>query len=259
MTTPPSVHVFFTPDQTDEMALRGKTVVMIDVLRASTTIAVALRNGAREIIPVTTVESAVKLSGNLFGEVILLGGERNGKPIEGFHLGNSPSEYTEERVTGKSIIFSTTNGSQAMVRARHSREMLVCSFVNLSAVAEPLRRQPRDVMIVCAGNNGVFSLEDAVCAGMLVQKLSEGPGPAPGLSDAALGAQTLARAFGRNILKMLRTSEHGRYLAGIGLGDDLAFCAGLDTVPVLPELSGSVVKLRREAETAGRVGQTVAS
>ena len=108
------VEVFFTPHQVDEMYLRDRIVVVIDVLRASTTIAMALRNGAKEIIPVATVESAMKIVGNLFGDVTLLGGERNGKMIEGFNLGNSPLEYIEERVRGKSIIFSTTNGSQAM-------------------------------------------------------------------------------------------------------------------------------------------------
>src|SRR5512137_1555542 len=114
------VDLYITPHQTDELALRDKTVVVIDVLRASTSIITALKNGAREIIPVTTVESAVKISGNLFGDVILLGGERNGKMIEGFHLGNSPANYSEEKVKGKAIIFSTTNGSHALVKARYA-------------------------------------------------------------------------------------------------------------------------------------------
>ena len=92
------IDVHFTPYQTDELVLREKTVVVIDVLRASTTIVTALINGAKEIIPVATVESAVKISGNLFGDVILLGGERNGKMIEGFNLGNSPTEYSAEKV-----------------------------------------------------------------------------------------------------------------------------------------------------------------
>ena len=242
------VDLFFTPGQTDEMSLRGKTVVMIDVLRASTTIATALRNGAKEIIPVATVESAVKLSGNLFGDVILLGGERNGKMIEGFHLGNSPSEYTEERVKGKSIIFSSTNGSQAMVKARFAREMLVCGFVNISTVAAFLRDAERDFVVVCAGSNGMFSLEDAVAAGLLIQKLADDRHLTLELSDAALAAQSLYKAFGRGIPKMLRSVEHGRYLTQIGYEADLALCAAIDTVPVLPEFAGSVVKLRRDAE-----------
>lgn len=242
------IDLFFTPGQTDEMSLRGKSVVMIDVLRASTTIATALRNGAKEVIPVTTVESAVKISGNLIGDVILLGGERNGRMIEGFHLGNSPSEYTEERVKGKSIIFSSTNGSQAMVKARFARELVVCGFVNISAVTAFLREGERDVVVVCAGSNGMFSLEDAVCAGLLIQKLGDDRRLTMELSDAALAALTLYKTMGRTLPKLMKTSEHGRYLAEIGFEHDLAYCSALDTVPVIPLLSGSVVRLRREAE-----------
>ncbi|MFN0158258.1 MAG: 2-phosphosulfolactate phosphatase [Bacteroidota bacterium] len=242
------VELFFTPNQTDEMSLRGKTVIVIDVLRASTTIATALRSGVKEIIPVATVESAVKISGNLFGDVILLGGERNGKMIEGFNLGNSPLEYTEERVKGKSVIFSSTNGSQAIVKARYAREMFVCGFINISVVTEYLRAARRDVVVLCAGKNGMFSIEDAVCAGMVLQKLSESESTAVVLSDAALAALTLYKAFGKNILKMLKSSEHGRYLTEIGFAEDLVVCAGVDTIPILPQFIGSVIKMKKEVE-----------
>ncbi|HTY57771.1 MAG TPA: 2-phosphosulfolactate phosphatase [Bacteroidota bacterium] len=242
------IDLHFTPHQTDELALREKTVVVIDVLRASTTIVTALSNGAREIIPVATVESAVKISGNLFGDVILLGGERNGRMIDGFNLGNSPAEYTPERVRGKALIFSTPNGSQAIVKARYARELFVCGFVNMETVAEALRSAPRDFTIVCAGNDGVLSMEDSVCAGMLVSRVA-----APGkleadLSDGALVARTLYRTFGRGILKMMKSSDHGRHLLEIGFGDDLKICSGIDTLPVLPLLEGNVIKLRSGEE-----------
>ncbi len=242
------VDLLFTPNQTDEMGLRGKSVVVIDVLRASTSIATALHHGAKEIIPVTTVESAVKISGNLFGDVILLGGERNGKRIQGFHLGNSPSEYSIERVKGKSIIFSSTNGSQAMVKARYSREMVVCGFVNISRVASFVRENRRDITILCAGTNGMFSLEDAVCAGALLAKLGEKNSIELILSDAAQAAAALYKTFGKSVLKMIKGTEHGMYLAEIGFADDLPVCAGVDTIPVLPQLSGSVVKIKQDVE-----------
>ena len=108
------IEVHFTPNHLDEMQLKDKNIVIIDVLRASTTIITALHHGAKEIIPVSTVENAVKISGSLFGDVTLRAGERNAKMIEGFNLGNSPLEYTEEVVKGKSIILMTTNGSVAM-------------------------------------------------------------------------------------------------------------------------------------------------
>jgi 2-phosphosulfolactate phosphatase len=244
--TPMRVDLHFTPGQVDELALREKTVVVIDVLRASTTIITALANGAREIIPVATVESAVKISGNLFGDVVLRGGERNGKIIEGFNLGNSPFEYTEERVKGKSIIFSTTNGSQALVKARYARELAVCGFVNMSTVATFLHAAPRDFAVVCAGRNGMFSLEDSVCAGMLLARVTDDQSLDVALSDGAQAVMALFKTFGKNIPRMIARADHGRYLQEIGFGDDLKVCAGIDTIPVLPLQDGNVLKLRRE-------------
>ncbi len=238
-----NVELHFTPDQTDELTLRDKTVVVIDVLRATSSIITALGNGAKEIIPVTTVESAMKISGNLFGDVILLGGERHGKMIEGFNLGNSPFDYSEEKVKGKSIIFSSTNGSQAMVKARFAREMTLCAFVNMSRVVEFLAANPRDFIIVCSGTNGMFSMEDSVCAGMLIGRLLERKLELS-LLDGAQAALLLYKAAGKNLLKMLKTAQHGKYLDEIGFGEDLKYCAQVDAVPILPQLDGNVIRLK---------------
>lgn len=235
--------VFFTSQQLDEMFLRDKTVAVIDVLRASTTICQALINGAKEIIPVTTVEAAMKIVGNLFGDVTLLGGERGGRKIEGFNLGNSPLEYTDERVRGRTIIFSSTNGSQALVKSRYAREMVVCGFVNISAVASFLANPERDITIVCAGCDGGFSMEDAVCAGMLLHMLAE-RNEAVTYGDAGSAALALFKAFGKNVHKMINNSDHGTYLKEIGLGDDLKVCGEVDAIPVLPQLAGNVIRLK---------------
>jgi 2-phosphosulfolactate phosphatase len=242
------VDLHFTPHQADELLLRDKTVVVVDVLRASTSIATALRNGAKEIIPVTTVERAVKISGNLFGDYVLRGGERNGRIIEGFNLGNSPSDYAEEKVKGKAIIFSSTNGSFAIDKARYARDMVICGFVNMSPVVEFLARNDQDFTIVCAGNNGMFSLEDSVCAGMVLQKLSGQEDATLVMADAAIAAVLLYKGYSKNILKMIRNCEHGKYLAGIGFADDLSLCAATDSVPVLPQLVGNVIKLKSDIE-----------
>jgi len=253
------IDLSFTPGQADDLTLRDKTVVVIDVLRASTSIVTALSNGAREIIPATTVESAMKISGNLAGNVVLLGGERNGKRIEGFSLGNSPLEYTEERVKGKAIIFTSTNGSQAIVRARYAQELVVCGFINISVVAEFLRERPRDFVVVCAGRNGMFSMEDTVCAGMLLSRVVDEAAAGASLSDGAMAAMVLSRSFGKGLLKMMKSTEHGRYLEEIGFGEDLKVCAAVDSVPVLPLLEGNVLRLRREAEKRESVPLTVTS
>lgn len=243
------IDLSFSTGQFDDLQLRDKNIVVIDVLRASSTIAVALNNGAREVIPVASIESAVKISGSLFGEVTLRGGERNGKTIEGFNLGNSPLEYSESAVKGKSIIYCTTNGSVAMAKSRYARTLIVGSFVNLTTVVEFMREENKDYLIICAGRLntvGFFSLEDAVCAGMMIQKLMKYESLEVNLSDSAKAAHALYKSFGRSILKMLKTSEHGKYLIEIGFADDLKICAAVDSIPVLPVQIENKIKLKKE-------------
>lgn len=248
------IDLCFTPFELDELDLRDKNVIVIDVLRSSTTIAVALSNGAREIIPVESIENAVKISGSLFGDVTLRGGERNGKMIQGFNLGNSPMEYNEATVKGKSIIFCTTNGSVAMYKSRFAKNLAVGSFVNLTRTVDFMKEVNADFVILCAGRANAFSnfsLEDAVCAGMMVQKLSQEKSLTVELTDASLAAQALYKSYGRSIPKMLKNSEHGRYLAEIGFTADLALCSAVDSVPVLPALTGNVIRLRKDETRPG--------
>jgi 2-phosphosulfolactate phosphatase len=243
------IDLSFSAGQFDDLQLRDKNIVVLDVLRASSTITVALNNGAREVIPVASIESAVKISGSLFGEVTLRGGERNGKMIEGFNLGNSPLEYSEPSVKGKSIIYCTTNGSVAMAKSRYARTLIIGSFLNLSTVVEYMKEENKDFLFICAGRIntiGYFSLEDAVCAGMMIQKLMKIEALELNLSDSAKAAHALYKSFGRSILKMLRTSEHGKFLVEIGYADDLKICAAVDSVPVLPVQIENKIKLKKE-------------
>jgi 2-phosphosulfolactate phosphatase len=242
------IDIHLAPQGIEDLAMREKIVVVIDVLRASTTIVTALGNGAREVIPVDSVEAAVKISGNFSGDGTLLGGERHGKMVEGFHLGNSPAEYVPERVGGKAVIFSSTNGSLALVRSRYAKELLVCGFVNLTAVADYLRSRGHDFTIVCAGKAGDFSMEDTVCAGMLIATVMKDAGVDVELSDGALAARALYKAYGKNLLKMVRSTEHGQYLQEIGFTGDLKLCAAVDAIPVVVKQEGNVLKCRRVSE-----------
>ena len=234
--------VLFSPVQADELFFTGKTTVVIDVLRASSTIITALSNGAKEVVPVGTVEFAVKVSGGIFGGQTLLGGERNTKKIEGFALGNSPSEYTTEIVNGKAIVFFSTNGSRAIVKAKYSANLFVCSFNNLKTLAKHLRKLNEDVIILCAGNNNFFSLEDSVCAGMLISELIAG-NKKNELTDASAGALTLFKSFGKNIFKMLSETDHGQLLINNGFKEDLKACAELDSTDVIPYFAENVLKV----------------
>ena len=243
------IDVRFDPFELDELELRGKNIVVIDVLRSSTTIAVALNNGAREIIPVESIENAVKISGSLFGDVTLRGGERNGKTIQGFNLGNSPLEYTEATVKGKSIIFCTTNGSVAMYKSRFAQNLAIGSFVNITKIIGFIKEVKQDFLLICAGRANAFSnfsLEDAVCAGMIVHKLAGGKPAAVEVTDSSLAAQSLYKTYGRSLLKMMKNTEHGKYLTEIGFLEDIKIAATVDSYAILPVLTGNVIKLKRD-------------
>ncbi|MHB1048544.1 MAG: 2-phosphosulfolactate phosphatase [Bacteroidota bacterium] len=242
------IEVFFSQSQIDDLFLRDKNVVVIDVLRASTTVITALNNGAREIIPVNTIESAVKVSGNLFGDVVLRGGERNGKMIEGFNLGNSPAEYTPEAVKGKSIIFYTTNGAPAMWKARYAKNLLVAGFVNITAVINKIKEIKEDIYILCAGKHTQFCIEDAVCAGMITKLLIDDEETEIDFNDSAVAAVALFKSFSKNLLKMARTCDHGKYLIDIGFDKDIEFCTTIDTFDVVPELVANVIKVKKKSD-----------
>ena len=236
------LNVIFSPVQSDEIFFTGKTTVVIDVLRASSTIISALESGAREVIPVGTIEFAVKVSGGMFGGQTLLGGERNTKKIEGFALGNSPSEYTKEIVSGKTIVFYSTNGSKAIVKAKYSDNLFICSFSNINALANHLIKLNEDIIVLCSGNNNFFSLEDSVCAGKLVQEILS-KNSKVSLTDSSNAAIAIFKTFGKDVKKMLRNTEHGQLLLNNGYEEDIELCAKLDSSDVIPVYSGSAIKV----------------
>ncbi|MBI4811449.1 MAG: 2-phosphosulfolactate phosphatase, partial [Ignavibacteriales bacterium] len=196
--------------------------------------------------PVSSVENAVKISGSLFGDVTLRAGERNSKMIEGFNLGNSPLEYVEEVVKGKSIIFITTNGSVAIVKGKHAKNLVVAGFVNLSTVVGFLKKLREDFTIICAGKENNFCIEDAVCAGRIINKLEDAIDDNLILDDSSVACTILDKSFGKSTIKMLKSSDHGKYLTEIGFANDLKICAAIDMVDALPVLTGNVVRLQKE-------------
>ncbi len=221
--------------------MAGHQAVAIDVLRATTTICQALSSGAREILPVGEIEEAKKLAETIGRDTALLTGEREGQVIAGFDLGNSPLEFTPERVKDKTLVMCTTNGSLLLSRLT-GVETLVASFVNAGAVLARLLESRDEVDVVCAGLLGQFSLEDAVCGGMLVAGLARRRKVT--LSDGAVAGKLLYQRYGRDILKMLQGSHHGRYLAGLGFGEDLAFASQVDLLPIVPVLSEGRIRAK---------------
>lgn len=211
----------------------GRAAVVIDVIRASTTITIALHHGCAGIVPVRTLREARVVALTL-GDGVLLAGERAAAKIAGAHLGNSPGEYERERIEGKIVVLTTTNGTRAFRAIDGAGEVIACAFLNVSASARWLRRAGLDVLIVCAGRNGHFCFEDAVGGGMLIDRLSRISDRPLELSDAARAAHLLYSANQGNLLEVLRGCEWGRDITRKGFGADLEVCAQVDLTDVVP-------------------------
>jgi 2-phosphosulfolactate phosphatase len=228
--------VFLGVGEATAAELAGRVVAVIDVLRASTTIAVALANGARAVIPFESSEDAVARSKSYGRDEVRLAGERKMRAIPGFDLGNSPAEFTRQAIEGHTVLFATTNGTVALAGINGARDVVVAAYVNFSPVCAMLRAALRggaDVAIICAGRDRHFALEDSACAGRYVRVITAAM-PDVVTNDAARACALLERQYGDDLAQIFADAEHGRALAEAGFGGDLAVCAGLDTYPVVP-------------------------
>jgi len=238
-----SLETLFIPEEIKNTELAGKLVVIIDVLRASSTIVAALANGCNGFIPIFSPNQAKKKARQFKKERVLLGGERAGIKLEGFDLGNSPREYKRETVKDKTIIFSTTNGVKTLEMVKGAYRIIIGSFLNLQAVCNYCTNYKGDILLICAGKEGRFSLEDTACAGILIDSLKNALSDTGQESGANLTAQLLYEKFGNNILEILRKSQHGRYLESIGLGEDLKFCSQLDFFHIVPIFRDGIISI----------------
>lgn len=230
------IDVFFGPAGVTPADVSGRAVAVIDVLRASTSIAVALDNGARAIIPFENSEDAVSRAKAFERGDVRLAGERKSQPIAGFDLGNSPMQYTREAVDGKTILMATTNGTGAITATQGARDVIVSSYVNFSASMSMLRaalRTGTDVVLLCAGQDRRFALEDAACAGRFAHHISKRLSSVT-LNDGAQACILIDKKYGDNLMKLFDASAHGRSLREAGFGDDLTVCAAVDSHAVLP-------------------------
>ena len=237
------LETLFIPEEIKNTELADKLVVIIDVLRASSTIVTALANGCHGFIPILSPDQAKKKAQQFEKERALLGGEREGTKIEGFDLGNSPREYKKEAVKDKTIIFSTTNGVKTLEMVKGAHRIIIGSFLNLQAVCNYCTNYRGDILLICAGKEGRFSLEDTACAGMMVNSLRDVFLGDHQEVDANLTAQLLYVKFGNNILEILRKSQHGRYLESIGLDEDLKFCSQLDLFHIVPIFRDGIISI----------------
>jgi len=232
------IDVSFTPLGLVAGDLAGRAVVVIDALRATTTIVTALANGAKAVIPAATSEEAVRLASNLEKDGVLLAGERRSLKIAGFALGNSPREMVPAAVRGKTIVLATTNGTPALVAAQDGDPVLVGAPVNFRALAARARAllvERGALIIICAGRERQFALEDAYTAGRLIRAVKQGIRKLD-LNDAARVAVALSGEF-PSWAKALEQSEAARQLVDADLADDVRFAATPDRFAVVPTYS----------------------
>jgi len=234
------IDLYFTIPEVDPSVVQGGTSLVIDVIRATSVVAEALANGARAVYPVAEPEEALRLANQLGREAALLCGERRGLKIEGFDMGNSPREFTREAVEGLSLVMTTTNGTRAFLAAAEADRVVSASFLNLSAAAQAASESER-VSIICAGRGDRFSLDDALCGGLLADKLST-MFPEASLNDAASAALALASDLDLTV-ERLASTDAGAAVVEIGLGEDLPFLAQVDRHDLAPEMLDRVIRL----------------
>jgi 2-phosphosulfolactate phosphatase len=243
------IDVALTLEEVRGMPLTGLTAVVLDVVRASTTIVAALAGGARAVVPVATPDDARARGRGWAPGTALVGGERGGAPPSGFDCGNSPAEYSPERVRGRTVVFTTTNGTRALLALDGARRVGVGGFVNAAAVTRWVASEPGDVLLVCAGERGRFCLEDAVCAGLLVSRLAAVDGTQ---TDAARAARALWDRYAGDLHAMLADAAWAQALAAQGRGADLPLCVALDVHDVVPVLrDGALVASGRNLTPLG--------
>ncbi len=220
-----------------------QVAVVIDVLRAASCMATALANGCSEIIPVAEVQQAVQIAEQVPRAMLLLAGERDGRRIEGFDLGNSPKEFRIDAVAGKTIVMTTTNGTKALLWCEGAEKIYLLSLLNLRSITQALRGMDKDLVIVCSGQDGKETLEDTVCAGLLIEKLFDLAPDRVQLSETAQAARRLAHQHKTDLALMLQQSPHGHYLKHIGFADDLEICSRVNALDVAPVYADGSIRL----------------
>ncbi len=232
--------VVFLPSIVQPEKLTERVVVVVDILRATTTIINALNSGAECVIPSPSIKGARQMQERM-GDGSVLGGERGGKRVEGFHCGNSPPEYTAQVIAGKSLILATTNGTIAMERCRLAKAVLIGAFVNMGAIAKRIRNEPK-ITLLCSGTDGHITSEDILYAGALTELILSLNADVE-IKDSAqisLGhwqsTQHKIQTENKELADFMRTARGGKNLVRIGLDKDIVFSSQIDTIPIVPEL-----------------------
>lgn len=226
-----NIDVAFLPQQLEQNKLEDTLCIVLDIFRATTSIVTAIAHDCREIVPVMTIDEAKETAAEATS---LLAGERHSLKIEGFDFGNCPFEFSLDKVENQRIVMTTTNGTIAIRATDQAAHTLIGSFLNAAAVSQKAASYQQDIMIVCAGTHGEFSLEDSLCAGYLVSLL-EAANEKIELSDGAYGAKLLYQQSKDQLLAVAKRSRNGRRLVELRKEAEISYCLQQDVLTVVPE------------------------
>ncbi|WP_423147397.1 2-phosphosulfolactate phosphatase [Rubrolithibacter danxiaensis] len=225
------IEVCFSPALLHLYDIKNSIVVIIDIFRATSSICYGIENGAEAIIPVASVEACRSYCSTEF----LLAAERDGKVVEGFDFGNSPFDYTSEKVEGKTVVLTTTNGTHALNESREAYKIVIGSFLNLNSLCDWLKEQSEDVFLLCAGWKNCFNLEDTLFAGAVVHLLKEDGFQ---LDDSGIAAEDLYAVAKTDLKNYLKKTSHGERLKKLGIEKDIEFCLNVNLTTAIPVLKG---------------------
>ena len=229
-----TIDVCLSPDLMHLYPVKDHVVVVVDILRATSCMTTAFAHGIESIIPFAKLDECLALKSKGY----YTAGERDGKKVDGFDLGNSPFEYMEPSLKGKKIAFTTTNGTQAIVKSFGASEIIIGSFLNLGAVVKHLKSLKENILVVCAGWKGKVNLEDTLFAGAVIEQLN---GSVSLACDAPRAALELYKSAKHDMVDYLKDSSHVQRLARLNIQKDIKFCLTTDQYDVVPVLKDGVL------------------
>jgi 2-phosphosulfolactate phosphatase len=227
------VDIILSAEHIIESKIENKIVVVIDMFRATSVIVTALSNGCKEVIPYLTVEETLEHAKKLNRKDYILGGERRAVKIEGFDLSNSPLEYTEAIIKDKTVLMTTTNGTKTLTKSTSAKRILIAAMINAKAVAKKLIDINEDVVIINAGTNGNFSMDDYICSGYIINEMLT-VNKNLDLTDIGKTANMIYEK-NTDIISYVKEARHYSAMRSLKLDDDIEYCTKKNIMDIVPE------------------------
>jgi 2-phosphosulfolactate phosphatase len=227
------IDIIISADDMKESKIKDKIVVVIDIFRATSVIVTALSNGCKEVVPYLTIEETLEEARKFDRENYILGGERRAVKIEGFDLSNSPLEYTKNTVENKIVFLTTTNGTKTLTKSTSAKRIFIGAMINAKAVAQKLMKINEDVVIINAGTNGNFSMDDYICSGYIINEMLKYDNNLE-LTDISRTANTIYEEH-TDIMSYVKQATHYLVMKSLGLDNDIEYCVKKSIIDIVPE------------------------